>query len=941
MSGEDDGGHLSPFSADHSPHSDVSDVATSPTPATSVASGEQLQFDRCPPEARMSPEPLETDRPAAASSPTLHEMALLQSTLFSLHHQQVLQLNLLQQLQNQLQLSAHVTDSAIPETASRATYSDPAAEPSELEAAPGENVSSDGEQTPAESEQAPVDSNAELDSKQSSAFDRQISADGTQASPDSEPVSADAAPVSVTETLSSDHFGHCAGDTVGDPAAAEPSASPPLRSGAPLPDGVPPSAASPPSPISGPGAAPCPGGGDGSLAAAVLRPSETDPSPALSSLTLLQRSTQQVLDSASQGLLAGSLASTLSATGGADRSGPLERRERETASVRHRCRYCGKAFGSDSALQIHIRSHTGERPFKCNICGNRFTTKGNLKVHFQRHSARFPHVPMSAELVPEHLDALHPPLLARLGELPQPQPQPVPPAEFGSPLLGPPPLYSRALHEQRPVTPEIALEPTTAAGQTSSSAGGRDTRPGGTGAMKRRRRAGPRSRRHRSLPTPVSWLPPPLVEHLKQLETLRHLLPPPLKRPLHLMSGDGGPRKLRIPEPERGEVGSDELGKGLVERRDTEERKHELQQRDKDGTSTTEPRTTPPNTDEKDRTENAKPLIKREPAEETGGSETDRLEQKDQHLRHDDSISTTNTDIGRASHLRSALCLVSSPGAVCVPLPPFPSGAGLATAAVSLPPESLSEAPLAPAPLPAVLGLPSGLATEPGLHGSLLRQPNGVDTAWEALMVVETTSETVRLQHLVDKVDSGAGEPNQCLVCRRVLSCKSALQMHYRTHTGERPFRCKLCGRAFSTKGNLKTHMSVHRSRPPAQCPVCQRRLSSGVSLQQHLRLHSTVPLPLSARLPTGLPARRCPDSADSTEPSGDESLGSPRWTPGSSSPGPDGASSSPMALDLTSAAGGLLPTEAPPTDRRHRTPLPKGNFCPVRSPAPTVLSFS
>lgn len=77
---------------------------------------------------------------------------------------------------------------------------------------------------------------------------------------------------------------------------------------------------------------------------------------------------------------------------------------------RHRCRFCDKIFGSDSALQIHIRSHTGERPFKCNVCGNRFSTKGNLKVHFQRHAQKWPHVQMNSQPVPEHLDRFHPPL---------------------------------------------------------------------------------------------------------------------------------------------------------------------------------------------------------------------------------------------------------------------------------------------------------------------------------------------------------------------------------------------------------------------------------------------------------------------------------------------------------------------------------------------------
>lgn len=44
------------------------------------------------------------------------------------------------------------------------------------------------------------------------------------------------------------------------------------------------------------------------------------------------------------------------------------------------CKLCNKHFGSFSALETHIRSHTGAKPFTCTVCEKSFSTKGNLKV---------------------------------------------------------------------------------------------------------------------------------------------------------------------------------------------------------------------------------------------------------------------------------------------------------------------------------------------------------------------------------------------------------------------------------------------------------------------------------------------------------------------------------------------------------------------------------
>ena len=118
-----------------------------------------------------------------------------------------------------------------------------------------------------------------------------------------------------------------------------------------------------------------------------------------------------------------------------------------------------------------------------------------------------------------------------------------------------------------------------------------------------------------------------------------------------------------------------------------------------------------------------------------------------------------------------------------------------------------------------------------------------VDPLEQFMEVEDSQTETTYVEKLTERQTSRHLDANQCAVCLRTLSCRSALLMHYRTHTGERPFRCRLCRRAFTTKGNLKTHMGVHRVKPSVRtvhtCPMCHKQFSNVVILQQHVRLHS------------------------------------------------------------------------------------------------------
>lgn len=427
----------------------------------------------------------------------------------------------------------------------------------------------------------------------------------------------------------------------------------------------------------------------------------TDPDPtaqineSTNSLAMLEKKAQEVLNSASQGILSNNLLDELAFAN--DKASPNGRAD--SALFKHRCRYCGKIFGSDSSLQIHIRSHTGERPYKCNVCGSRFTTKGNLKVHFQRHSDKYPHIPMNPNPVPEHLDKYFPPLVPSeaLKEMPNAPPQTTPP--FSS--------FDSRQFQQRGIFPDFYLPRPPMDIFSSVTGPGSDTPRNPVDLSQVRKPESPAFR-----------LSPEVVIHEEEAPKQK-IKEEPTDETLDLSDKS---QKSSVPTPVENSI------------------------------------------------QTARPPAITQPLRIA--SPNNNNNNHSSRIEKDESISNERPSLRASRHDRDEkefnMRAVKSNNSI----------ENLAKVPSVSPPSSSSSTSGS---------LYQDTVLDPNYFSAHLPRPDSRDSSWENF--IEISSETSKLQELVDNLDNKNMEPNQCLVCKKVLSCRSALQMHYRVHTGERPFR--------------------------------------------------------------------------------------------------------------------------------------------------------
>ncbi|XP_043989247.1 sal-like protein 1 [Gambusia affinis] len=505
-----------------------------------------------------------------------------------------------------------------------------------------------------------------------------------------------------------------------------------------------------------------------------------------------------------------------------------------TASrLQHVCRFCGKVFSSDSALQIHLRSHTGERPYQCPVCFSRFTTRGNLKVHFLRHREQNPELSLSL-LPPSFFGiALGASGGSDIGQITDssgstsgmniaqkkrksraedetcgdnltisgnssgismgtsgesaPSTLPLPPSVDLA-------LISHSLLQLNRAAASASSIPTSSS-STSSLASSLLSNPSlsSSSTIAGLFKGVKQQRFDENTPPYAPLLSPAAYSQLAHLPKL-------LFSPVSTCSSTQAAHSPLYSHPSlsllRTQLPSI-AGSQPHASSSHSQLSFPISSLPKNPSS---PTTT------------IQSFLPTSIATATPTSETSKLQRLVEKLEKSPSLSCTPWF--SSSTPTSMLEILSSPTTSSTGSSSntrFTNAGSSMTNVVASPSSNITTS-VSQFTREMIVALRMSGNEGNTMTGGVLPSPNAASSTHNL-----TT--------------------NQCGVCLRVLSCPRALRLHQATHLGERPFPCKICGRSFSTKGSLRSHLATHHARPPNvqnSCPLCQRKFTNALVLQHH-----------------------------------------------------------------------------------------------------------
>lgn len=82
-------------------------------------------------------------------------------------------------------------------------------------------------------------------------------------------------------------------------------------------------------------------------------------------------------------------------------------------------------------------------------------------------------------------------------------------------------------------------------------------------------------------------------------------------------------------------------------------------------------------------------------------------------------------------------------------------------------------------------------------------------------------------------------KPYICQFCNKSFQNANNFKVHPCSHTDEGPYKCEMCGHSFPILLNLTAHMRTHMGEPPFICEYCSKQFSQKSALTVHIRTHT------------------------------------------------------------------------------------------------------